>query len=161
MKQITVVKFLEENKDDLFPNSKYSEIEVEELLLAAPEHFEYVIEGMDFKSSSTASILAVLLGLLGADRFYLGDYVKGLLKYVTLGLGGVWWIIDMISVKKRCRTYNCKKLIEALDNPAVVSQMRDEKAKFSQAGKIAKSVFAVSKDAAKEMRNIKNPFDLN
>lgn len=39
-------------------------------------------------------ILSWALGYLGADRFYKGQVGWGVLKLVTLGVGGVWWIID-------------------------------------------------------------------
>ncbi len=39
-------------------------------------------------------ILSWLLGYLGADRFYNGQVGWGVLKLVTLGAGGVWWLID-------------------------------------------------------------------
>lgn len=40
--------------------------------------------------------LSWLLGYLGADRFYKGQVGWGILKLVTLGLGGIWWLIDAI-----------------------------------------------------------------
>jgi len=41
-------------------------------------------------------ILSWVLGYLGADRFYKGQVLWGVLKLVTLGVGGVWWIIDAV-----------------------------------------------------------------
>ena len=41
-------------------------------------------------------IAAILVGYLGIDRFINGNVVLGLLKLVTLGGFGVWWVIDMI-----------------------------------------------------------------
>lgn len=40
--------------------------------------------------------LALLLGWLGLDRFYLGYTRMGILKLLTLGLLGFWWIMDAI-----------------------------------------------------------------
>ncbi|MCL7945937.1 TM2 domain-containing protein [Marinobacter sp. ATCH36] len=46
------------------------------------------------KNRLIALFLGGLLGLLGADRFYLGKWKTGLLKAVTLGGIGVWWFLD-------------------------------------------------------------------
>jgi TM2 domain-containing membrane protein YozV len=47
------------------------------------------------KSWTVAFILAVFVGWLGADRFYLGQNGLGILKAVTFGGYGVWWIVDI------------------------------------------------------------------
>lgn len=39
-------------------------------------------------------ILSWALGCLGADRFYKGQVEWGVLKLITLGGLGIWWLID-------------------------------------------------------------------
>lgn len=57
-------------------------------------------------------LLSIFLGFLGADRFYLGYTVSGLLKLFTLGGMGVWWLIDIILiVNGTIRDVDGKKLI--------------------------------------------------
>ncbi len=48
------------------------------------------------KDFTTALILSVLLGWLGADRFYINQTGLGVLKLLTCGGWGVWWLIDII-----------------------------------------------------------------
>src|SRR5690606_21910027 len=50
------------------------------------------------KSFIATWLLALLVGVLGVDRFYLGKVGTGILKLLTLGGAGVWWLVDLILV---------------------------------------------------------------
>jgi hypothetical protein len=50
------------------------------------------------KSWFVALILSLFVGWFGIDRFYLGRIGTGILKLLTLGLFGVWWLIDIILI---------------------------------------------------------------
>lgn len=45
-----------------------------------------------------ALLLSIFLGSLGVDRFYLGYTGLGILKLITCGGVGVWWLIDLILI---------------------------------------------------------------
>ena len=45
-----------------------------------------------------ALILSVCLGGLGIDRIYMGYFTFGLLKLLSFGGFGVWWLIDIVYI---------------------------------------------------------------
>jgi hypothetical protein len=57
-----------------------------------------------------ALLLSFFVGGLGVDRFYLGYVGLGVLKLVTLGGCGIWWLIDFILIAMN-------KLPDAEGNP--------------------------------------------
>jgi TM2 domain-containing membrane protein YozV len=50
------------------------------------------------KDQGTAFLLAVFLGSMGADRFYLGQTGLGIAKLLTCGGLGIWALIDAIMI---------------------------------------------------------------
>ena len=45
-----------------------------------------------------ALIMSILFGSLGVDRFIMGHVGLGILKLITLGGCGIWWLVDLILI---------------------------------------------------------------
>ncbi|MDR2481707.1 MAG: TM2 domain-containing protein [Spirochaetaceae bacterium] len=43
-------------------------------------------------------LLSIFLGQFGIDRFYAGKIGTGILKLITVGGCGIWWLIDLIMI---------------------------------------------------------------
>lgn len=68
---------------------------------------QQVIYGtMEMKDPTIAIILSVLLGSLGIDRFYIGDIGLGVVKLLTCGGVGIWWLIDLFVIMDRAKEKN-------------------------------------------------------
>ena len=43
-------------------------------------------------------VLSILVGSLGVDRFMMGQIGLGILKLITGGGCGIWWLVDVILI---------------------------------------------------------------
>ncbi|KAF9959057.1 hypothetical protein BGZ65_000900, partial [Modicella reniformis] len=50
------------------------------------------------RSYAITIILSIFFGYIGVDRFYLGYIITSLLKLVTAGGFGIWYIVDIILI---------------------------------------------------------------
>lgn len=70
---------------------------------------------MSDKSFLVTWLLSLLLGVLGADRFYLGKIGTGIVKLLTLGGLGIWALIDLILVLTNKQTDKQGRRLEGYD----------------------------------------------
>lgn len=52
----------------------------------------------DYKSKAKTFLIALLFGLLGFHRFYVGKNLTGILYFLTGGLLGIGWIVDCVLI---------------------------------------------------------------
>ena len=74
----------------------------------------FMINSVDFKDPTVALVFSVLVGVLGIDRFYIGDTGLGVLKLITGGGLGVWWFVDMFVISDKTKKNNVKQFQETL-----------------------------------------------
>ncbi len=64
------------------------------------------------KDSTLALVLTVLLGIVGGESYYLGNYVRGVLMSLALftGIGLMitipMWIVRCFTIQNECESYN-------------------------------------------------------
>lgn len=63
----------------------------------------------------------VILAIFGYDRLWLGDIAMGLLKYLTLGGCGIWWLVDLFTVTGRIDELNRRKAAEIVQSLKIAS----------------------------------------
>ncbi len=68
------------------------------------------LDVLPLKSPAIGLFLSVVSGFLGIDRFYAGNHIAGVIKLLSTGLCGIWWVIDWFLIKKAIRTKNYNDL---------------------------------------------------
>ncbi len=62
--------------------------------------------------------ISIFVGEFGIDRFYMGKIGTGILKLVTIGGLGIWWIIDIVLIASgNMRDKNGNTLTRKFDIP--------------------------------------------
>lgn len=53
-------------------------------------------------------LMSIFLGWIGVDRFIMGKVGTGILKLLTFGGLGIWWVIDLILIATKYPFKNVK-----------------------------------------------------
>lgn len=157
MEYLKVENYIKQNEKLLFPNKSYTRAELIEALVMAPDELESVVFNMPLRKPFVAQVLS----FVGLDRYYLGDIVKGLIKNLTLNGFLIWLFVDECTAMKRCRTYNCKNLMEALADPTIAERLNRENELLKNAVNTGKKYAPVAKEVMKGAKEIGKGFYMN
>lgn len=105
---------MEADKVDKFllaNESKFPEYElpIHRLLSLTPEK-ETLLANTHFKKPGKILLASIFLGVLGLDRFLIGDWGKGLGKLFTGGGLGIWWLADWFMITGATKRKNMERL---------------------------------------------------
>jgi len=53
-------------------------------------------------------VMSIVFGQLGVDRFIMGHIGLGILKLLTFGGLGIWWLVDLILVATKYKFKDVK-----------------------------------------------------
>jgi TM2 domain-containing membrane protein YozV len=53
-------------------------------------------------------VMSIIFGSLGVDRFIMGKIGTGILKLITFGGFGIWWLVDLILIATKYNFKNVK-----------------------------------------------------
>ncbi len=107
MEQQKVDMFILANSDKL-PEEKV--LFIREQLLAMDDSKWSALSTIQFKNPTTTLLLSIFLGGYGIDRFYIGNTGLGIVKLITCGGFGVWWLIDLFLISNATKEQNFNKL---------------------------------------------------
>ena len=111
---------MDTNKVDMYivANSRYFDPydlqRIRERLLVMDESRWLYLNTAKLQDPTTILIVSLLLGNLGIDRFLLGQTTLGIVKLLTFGGCGIWYIIDWFQIMKLTRETNLQKAQIAL-----------------------------------------------
>ncbi len=93
---------------DKFSASMYQQMKNRLAELEPAEACMYLTQ---MKDPTVMLVLSIFLGQFGIDRMLLGDVGLGILKLLTCGGLGIWWIIDIFLVMNLTRLKNAQSLM--------------------------------------------------
>ena len=70
------------------------------------------------KYPTISIILSIIVGSWGIDRIYIGDVGLGIIKLLTCGGCGIWWLIDLFLIMDATKRKNLLQITEIYGAPA-------------------------------------------
>lgn len=97
-------------KQGYFPPERLPQIR--QMLENMDEHKFQMIQSVDFMDPTAFVLISAVIGYLGIDRFLLGDIGLGILKFLTFGVCGILWIVDIVNAKKNITEKNFMEFLK-------------------------------------------------
>ena len=69
-----------------------------------------LIQSTSLMSPTLVWVISFFFGYLGIDRFLVGSVGAGVVKLLTFGGFGIWWLIDLFIIAGKARENNFKKI---------------------------------------------------
>ena len=102
----------------IMANSKFFEghhiPQIKDRLLQVDESKWTMIQTLQFKDPTIILIVSIIVGVLGIDRFMIGDTGLGIGKLLTCGGFYIWTIIDWFLIMDATREKNLEKLRQVI-----------------------------------------------
>lgn len=97
---------------ELFPENKL--MVLKDKLERLPDDRFYSLQTAKAHDPLLMFIVSFSLGIFGIDRFMLGQVGLGILKFITLGGLGLWYLIDLFLVMEATRTENFERIMDRI-----------------------------------------------
>ena len=95
MEQSKIDMFISTHRDK-FPGDKIGIVQSQ---LEKLDDSKYLaVHSAKYHGAVLLFIVSFFLGTLGVDRFMLGQSGLGIIKLLTCGGGGLWWLIDLFII---------------------------------------------------------------
>ena len=73
-----------------------------------------LISTIEMKDPTTILLVSIFLGVLGIDRFMIGDTGMGILKLLTGGCCGILALVDWFTISKKTKELNFNKVMSLI-----------------------------------------------
>lgn len=94
---------------------------IKQALCAVPDKYFDEVAGTKLLNPAHMQIASVFGGLLGCDRFLLGDKTMGLVKMFLLGGCGVISLIDIFTIQDKAREKNYETMMKSITSVTDIS----------------------------------------
>ena len=111
---------LEQSKIDMYvmTNQKYFPegkiVYLKDKLRTMDDEKFSLISTIEMKDPTTILLVSIFLGVLGIDRFMIGDTGMGILKLLTGGCCGILALVDWFTISKKTKELNFNKVMSLI-----------------------------------------------